>query len=310
MKLLKPKFWDQNYFTVASLLLLPLSFLYKFFLFLRKKIYSQKRFPIKIICVGNIYVGGTGKTPIVLNICKILKEMGQNPIIIRKEYKNHEDEISIIKKNNKIITAKKRKDGIKNAIEKKYNFAVLDDGLQDLNIKKDLNIVCFHSSQKIGNGFVIPSGPLREGLDELQKCQVVLINGKKDIEFEQKLKVYNPMLEFFYYRYIPKNIDNLKNKKLIAFAGIGNPINFFDLLKENHLNVLKEVSFPDHYNYNDKDLYNLQKLEDQYKAKLITTEKDFLRMNSFIRKKYSYIKIEIKFDDEEGFYNRIKKIVL
>ena len=68
MKLLKPKFWDQNYFTVASLLLLPLSFLYKFFLFLRKKIYSQKRFPIKIICVGNIYVGGTGKTPIVLNI--------------------------------------------------------------------------------------------------------------------------------------------------------------------------------------------------------------------------------------------------
>ena len=113
MKLLKPKFWDQNYFTVASLLLLPLSFLYKFFLFLRKKIYSQKRFAIKIICVGNIYVGGTGKTPIVLNICKILKQMGQNPIIIRKEYKNHEDEISIIKKNNKIITAKKRKDGIK-----------------------------------------------------------------------------------------------------------------------------------------------------------------------------------------------------
>ena len=309
MKLLKPKFWDQNYFTAASLLLLPLSFLYKLFLFLRKKIYSQKIFPIKIICVGNIYVGGTGKTPIVLNICKILKEMDQNPVVIRKEYKNHEDEISIIKKNNKIITTKKRKDGIKNAIEKKYNFAVLDDGLQDLNIKKDLNIVCFHSSQKIGNGFVIPSGPLREGLDELQKYQVVLINGKKDIEFEQKLKVYNPMLEFFYYRYVPKNIENLKNKKLIAFAGIGNPINFFDLLKEHHLNVIKEVSFPDHYNFNDKDLNNLQKLENQYKAKLITTEKDFLRMNSFIRKKYSYIKIEIKFYDEEGFYNRIKKII-
>jgi len=309
MKLLKPKFWDLNYFTTASLLLLPLSFLYKFFLFLRKKIYSQTKFPIKIICVGNIYVGGTGKTPIVLNICKILKEMGQNPIVIRKEYKNHEDEISIIKKNNKIITAKKRKDGIKNAIEKKYNFAVLDDGLQDLNIKKDLNIVCFHSSQKIGNGFVIPSGPLREGLDELQKYQVVLINGKKDIEFEQKLKVYNPMLEFFYFRYVPKNIESLKNKKLIAFAGIGNPMNFFDLLKEYHLNVVKEVSFPDHYNFNDKDLNNLQKLENQYKAKLITTEKDFLRMNSFIRKKYSYIKIEIKFDDEEGFHNRIKKII-
>ena len=132
---------------------------------------------------------------------------------------------------------------------------------------------------------------------------------KKDIEFEQKLKKYNPKIDFFYYEYYSKNIENFRNKKLIAFAGIGNPINFFDLLKENHLNVVKELSFPDHYNYTEKDLDYLTKLEDQYNAKLITSEKDYLRISPFIRKKFNHIRIELKFQDEEIFQNNIKKII-
>ena len=88
----------------------------------------------------------------------------------------------------------------------------MDDGYQDLNMKKDLNIICFNSKQKIGNGKVIPSGPLRESLDYLKNCQIILINGKKDLEFEQKLKRYNPKLKFFYFNYYSKNIENLKIK--------------------------------------------------------------------------------------------------
>ena len=144
---------------------------------------------------------------------------------------------------------------------------------------------------------------------ELKNAHIVLINGKKDLQFENKLKKYNPELDFFYYNYVTKNIENFKNKKLIAFAGIGNPINFFNLLKDNHLNVVKEVSYPDHYNYNENELEKLEKLEIQYKAKLITTEKDFLRIDQFTRKKYDYIKVEIKFDEEELFKNKIKKMI-
>ena len=103
-----------------------------------------------------------------------------------------------------------------------------------------------------------------------------------------------------------KGIENLKNKKLIAFAGIGNPKNFFDLLKENHLNLVKEISYPDHYAYSEKDLEDLNKLEEKFKAKLITTEKDHLRINSFVRKRFDYIKVEVKFEDEQGFKNSIK----
>ena len=309
MKILKPKFWDQNYFTFFSVLMFPFSLFYRTIITLKKIISKENKFPIPTICIGNIYIGGTGKTPISLKVAKILKEFDQNPVIIKKYYKNHDDEISLIKRYSKIIVSKERTDAIKEAIEKNFNFVVLDDGYQDLKIRKNLNIICFHSKQKIGNGLLIPAGPLRDSLTELKNCQIILVNGKKDFEFEQKLKKYNSKLEFFYYEYSLKNIINLKNKKLIAFAGIGNPVNFFDLLKENHLNLIKEISYPDHYNYTDKDLDDLNKLEDQFRAKLITTEKDFLRINPYIRKKFDYIKIELKFHDEEGFKKRIQKII-
>tara|TARA_B100000929_G_scaffold102033_1_gene80626 strand:- start:6430 stop:7362 length:933 start_codon:yes stop_codon:yes gene_type:complete len=309
MKIFKPKFWDQNYFTILSLLLFPVSLLYRAIIYLKNVNSNQKEFSIPVICVGNIYVGGTGKTPISLKICKILKESDQNPVIIKKNYKNHNDEISLIKKYNKILVSKKRADAINQAIEKKFNFAVLDDGYQDLSVKKNLSIVCFHGKQKIGNGHLIPSGPLRENLMALKNCQTILINGKKDLEFEQKLKRYNSKLDFFYYDYCLKNIENFKNKKLIAFAGIGNPQNFFDFLKENHLNIVKEISYPDHYQYSEKDLENLNKLENLYKAKLITTEKDFLRINPFVRKKFDHIRIELKFENEESFKNKIKQLI-
>ncbi len=310
MKILKPKFWDKNYYTLSSLLLYPFSLIYKFFIFLRKVTINEKKFSIPIICVGNIYIGGTGKTPISLKICKILKELKQNPVIIKKNYKDHEDEISLIKKYGKIITSKKRETAVEEAIEKKFNFVVLDDGFQDLNIKKNLNIICFHSKQKLGNGHLIPAGPLRESLNSLKNCQIVLINGKEDLEFELKLKKYNSKIDFFYFNYFSRNIENFKNKKLIAFAGIGNNQNFFDFLKENHLNLIKEIHYPDHYKYSEKDLGYLNDLESKYKGKLITTEKDYLRISSFVRKKFEFIKIELRFHNEEGFKDNIKKLIV
>tara|TARA_B100000700_G_scaffold331166_1_gene462001 strand:+ start:1916 stop:2848 length:933 start_codon:yes stop_codon:yes gene_type:complete len=310
MKILKPKFWDQNYYTFLSIFFFPLSLFYRVILFLRKINSEEKEFPIPIICVGNIYIGGTGKTPVSLKVCKILKELGQNPVIVKKDYKSHDDEISLIKKYNKVLTAKNRADAINLAMEKKFNFIVLDDGYQDLTIKKNFNIICFHSRQKLGNGHLIPAGPLRESPDSLKNCNTILINGKKDLEFEQKLKKYNSKLNFFYYHYYSKNIEDFKNKKLVAFAGIGNTQNFFNFLKENHLNVVKEISYPDHYKYTEKDLKDLVKIEKLYNAKLITTEKDYLRISPFTRKTFGYIRIDTKFENEENFKNSFKKLIV
>ncbi len=309
MKILKPKFWDQNYFTFLSIILLPITFLYGIIIYIRNKISSQKKFPISVICVGNLYIGGTGKTPVSVEICKFLRELNQNPVVIKKKYEDQDDEVFLLKKYGKVLVSKKRSDAINKAIEKKYNFAILDDGYQDKSIKKDFNIICFHINQKIGNGLLIPSGPLRESLKELKNCQIILINGKKELEFELKLKKYNPKIQFFYYDYFPKNVENYKNKKLIAFAGIGNPENFFSLLKQNHLNIVKEISYPDHYAFDDKELDKLNELEKTFNAKLITTEKDYMRINPLIRKKYDFIKVAIKFQEEEKFRKILKELV-
>jgi tetraacyldisaccharide 4''-kinase len=185
----------------------------------------------------------------------------------------------------------------------------MDDGYQDFEIKKNLNILCFNGEQQIGNGQSIPSRPLRENLKSLKDCQIVMINGKKNFEFEEKLKKYNDKIKFFYFNYVLKNPNEFKNRKLICFAGIGNPENFFELLKANHLNIIKEISFPDHYNYTQKKLDDLLNLEKKYNAKLVTTEKDYLRISSFHRRSFGMIPIKVNIDDEENFVQMIRKFI-
>ena len=185
----------------------------------------------------------------------------------------------------------------------------MDDGFQDNSVEKDLNIVCFNLSQKIGNGQVLPSGPLRSSLSYLKGCDIVMLNGKKDNDFEERLKKYNRNIKFFYFNYYLKNFNNFKNKKLISFAGIGNPSNFFDLLKANRLNVVQEIGFPDHYNYSEQELEELLELEKKYNAKLITTEKDYLRIKSLHRRRFGFVPIKVNIDKENELIEIIKKIL-
>ena len=308
MKIIKPKFWDKQYITFFSVILWPLSFFYEILLSLKKTFTKQMKFPVPIICIGNLYIGGTGKTPIAIKIFEMFKN-DKSPIIIKKNYKDQIDELNILSKYGKVISDKKRSIAIDNAISKKFDMLILDDGFQDFAIKKNLNIICFNQQQKIGNGQTIPSGPLRQNLSALKDCHIVLINGKEDIEFRQKLEKYNKNLKFFYFNYYLKNPNEFKNKKLIPFAGIGNPENFFEILKSNRLNVIKEISFPDHYEYSEKDLDKLIGLEKKYNAKLITTEKDYLRISKFQRKRFSMASIKVKIEKEDILIKLIKKFV-
>ena len=136
-----------------------------------------------------------------------------------------------------------------------------------------------------------------------------MLNGKKDNDFEERLKKYNRNIKFYYFNYYLKNFDDFKNKKLISFAGIGNPSNFFDLLKANRLNVVQEIGFPDHYNYSEQELEKLLELEKKYNAKLITTEKDYLRIKSLHRRRFGFVPIKVKIDKEDELIEIIKKIL-
>ena len=109
--------------------------------------------------------------------------MKMNPIIIKKDYQDQEDEILLIKKYCKILVSKTRTEGIDLAIKNNFDVTILDDGYQDFEIKKNINIVCFNLKQKIGNGLTIPAGPLRQNLKSLKNCNIVFFNGKKDLNF-------------------------------------------------------------------------------------------------------------------------------
>ena len=305
MNFKKPKFWDYSKLSFWSIILYPLTILFLFSSLLVKLLNSQKKFPIPIICVGNIYVGGTGKTPLALEIFKIIKSNEKNPGFIKKGYNYLYDEIQMLKKIGETFTNKNRKKAISSLILSGHDVAILDDGFQDFSIKKDFSILCFNSKQLVGNGFIIPSGPLRESFSSIKKADCIFINGDKNLEFENKIKEVNKDIKIFYSIYKIKNQHKFKNKKVIAFAGIGNPSNFFNLLKENNINVKKTFSFPDHHNYSEKDYNYLLGLKEQ-DGLLVTTEKDYSRLNDKMKKSFEYAETDLEIENKSEFINLIK----
>jgi tetraacyldisaccharide 4'-kinase len=175
-------------------------------------------------------------------------------------------------------------------------------------VKSDISIICFNEKQWIGNGFVIPSGPLREKLNALKRCNCVFINGNQNLEFEKTINKFNPEIKIFYTQYKLTNLDDIINRKVLAFAGIGSPENFFDLLKNNNIEIIETLKFPDHYNYKKIDITNLNKRAGELDACLVTTEKDYLRLSNEDKKNIKYIKLELLIDKKEEFINELKKL--
>ena len=308
MKINKPKFWDQNK-SFYSLILFPFTILVKLIIFLKRKLIKSELFDIPVICIGNIYLGGTGKTPTAILIANELVKIGKKPSIIRKFYDDHEDEYELIRKyyNNLFIDTKRSK-AILESVKKSYDSVILDDGFQDYKIKKNFNIVCFNQNQLIGNGMVIPAGPLRESLDSLKDAQVIVINGNKNLKFEEKILRYNKNLNIFYSNYYPVNSNEFKEKKLLVVAGIANPNNFIDLLlKEGH-KIEEKMIFPDHYQFKRFEILNIIKYAKAKNLEIIMTEKDYFKIKKFNYSEIKYLKVILKIDNCEKLIKLISDI--
>jgi len=309
MKIKKPFFWNKkkNFF---SFILFPFSIIFQILGVLNYLITSKRKFSIPVICVGNIYVGGTGKTPLCLKIAEMLKHIKKKPSIVKKFYKQHSDEIALIRsKIDCLEVDTNRVNALRKIESKDYNVAILDDGFQDNSIVKDLNILCFNENQLIGNGMVMPSGPLRQPLNSIKKSHIIIINGSTNINFENLIYKFSKDIVIFYSKYIPTNIDKFKDKELLAFAGIGNPENFFHLLDENNLSIKKKISFPDHYNYHKNELEDILKIAKENNLEVITTEKDYFRINEMGFSNINYLKIQLKIKHEEDLLKEIKKYI-
>ncbi len=309
MKFLKPKFWDKKKPGLLSYILLPISFI---FLILTKiKIYKKKKIQnIKTICGGNIYIGGTGKTTLCIKINEIINSMGLSSCFIKKYYASQIDEQKILKLNGELYCDNSRISALKKINSEKINVAIFDDGLQDQKIKYDLSIVCFNKNVGLGNGFLIPSGPLRENLNSLKKYDAIFFNGngKSETEFEKFIKKKFTHLKIFKSIYRIKNNENFdKKEKYLVFAGIGNFDNLIEMLKINNFLIVKSINYPDHYNYKQADINKINKIANDNNAKIITTEKDFVKISHENQKNIKKIEVELDILNKDDFTDFLSK---
>jgi len=299
MKLIKPHFWEtKNY---ISFILYPLSVI-TYLINITKKLSIKENFEIKTICIGNIFLGGTGKTSLAIEVNELLKKKFKT-VFIKKDYENQFDEINLLNNKGNIISSNHRESALLSAVKKKYQVAILDDGLQQKNINYDLKIVCFNSENALGNEYMLPAGPLRENINEINNYDCIFLNGeKKNTKLLSKLKSINKNIKIFEGKYRPLNLKsfNLK-KKYLMFCGIGNPHEFEQTLIKYKFNICEKIIYPDHHKLTKIEL---KKLKDKAKNEnfiLITTEKDFFRLNKIERKNIKFLKINLEIKDKKNF---------
>ena len=299
MKFYKPKFWQNNNF--LAILLYPLSLITHILNFY-KKLSKKNIFKIKTICVGNLYIGGTGKTTVAIEIYKILKKKYKT-VFIKKNYENQIDEINLLKNKGAIISKKSRIGSLISAQKNGFKLAVIDDGLQQKNIKYDLKIACFNSQEGYGNSYLLPAGPLRESMDELKYYDVIIINGEKNnTKLKKKIKETSKNIKIFEGTYEPENLNNLNRyKNYLMFCGIGNPQEFEKTLFKFKFKIKNKIIFPDHYKFSNSEIKKLRNTAKKEKLNIITTEKDYLRMTKKQRVNINYLKVKLKIKKLNSF---------
>ena len=303
MNLKKPKFWDYKKPNIYSYLLIPIAKFLQLISNLKKKS-NPKKFKIKTICIGNIYLGGTGKTSLAIKINKILNKKNIKSCFIKKKYSNQNDEQKLLNNYGKLFVALNRADAIKQAEKENYDVAILDDGLQDKSIVYDLSFVCFNNLNWIGNGMTIPAGPLREDINNLQYYNNVFLNGNLENLEKLKKEIYkiNPNLNIYLGKYEPLNLNEFEiGKSYFLFSGIGNHQTLVSMLKNNGLKIIKDIEFPDHYKYTETDINNILLEAKSLECQIITTEKDYYRLDNNNLDKFKIIKSELKIIDEDKF---------
>jgi tetraacyldisaccharide 4'-kinase len=252
-------------------------------------------------------VGGTAKTPLSIKVYEILKNLNFKSATIKKFYTDQIDEQKLLDEKTNLYCFSTRNKALNEAIKDNINVAIFDDGLQDRSINYDLRFVCFNNITWIGNGFLMPSGPLREKIESISKYDAVFLNGNEEDNSKLKLliKKYNDNIQIFESFYRPININKLdKDNKYLIFSGIGNPENFRRMLDKNKVNIAKELKFPDHYKYENEDIKKIKSHAKELNAKILTTKKDYVKLNN--DPEIQFLDIELIIKEETKLINFVK----
>jgi len=318
-----PQFWNKK--TSISYLLLPFSLLYLLghLINLFRKISNKVNKPV--VCIGNLVAGGAGKTPVAIAIGEMLKELNIDfaylsaghggkiknfTLVDKKNYNSQDvgDEPLLLSEVATTFISKNRLFGARQiSLLPEKKLIIMDDGLQNPAIIKDFSIVVIDGNYGVGNGFLIPSGPLRERVGSgIKKANLVVIIGEDRSDIITKFCVGKKVIKA---NIKVLNGDKFYNKSLIAFCGIGRPEKFFDSLRSNQINILSAFTFSDHHQYQEKELNRMINLATKHKVNLITTKKDWVRLAPEYQQQISYLDIKIEFEDSSYLREKLIELV-
>jgi len=253
---------------------------------------------IPVICVGNYHVGGAGKTPTVLALAKLLRELGETPVVLSRGYGGRlrgpvmvdparhlasgvGDEPLMMSREVPVAVARNRIDGVALAKSQRASAILMDDGFQNPSIAKDVSLIVVDSERGLGNGRVLPAGPLRAPLKpQLARTDALVVvgDGKASAAVAADVKARGGQVFTARLRPDETSIAALRDKRLLAFAGIGDPARFFRTLRGCGLELVRERGFADHHVFSERDLDALQADARRDQLTLVTTEKDFARL--------------------------------
>lgn len=301
--------WFQKQWTAYTcwhILLVPLSWVFGIIVYLRRCLYKlgwfkSYRLKVPVIVVGNINVGGTGKTPLVIWLAEQLKLAGYQPGIISRGYGgNTQGIIEVLPGSSTLVTGDEPVliaarthcpvfIGADRIAAGKYllaaypecNVIVSDDGLQHYRLQRDVEIVVYDGSKRFGNGALLPAGPLRESMHRLHSADAIVSNGaaSEKTSFEQNAFQMQLVASDFYNLANPEHKTQAQaffQKKILAIAGIGNPQRFFDQLSSMGLEFERRA-YADHYLFQAEDFKNMDA------DVILMTEKDAVKCRSFVQ---------------------------
>jgi tetraacyldisaccharide 4'-kinase len=317
-----PDFWDKDGSTAKLVrhALRPLANAYGNSVANRAAHASGYRATAKVVCVGNLMAGGTGKTPIAIAIARALLARDKRVCFLTRGYGGHErgplkvdparhlatdvgDEALLLATVAPVIMSRDRGAGGKIADAQGSDVIVMDDGHQNFSLVKDFSLVVIDSETGFGNGCVLPAGPLREPVRQgLARADAIVIVGHNPID----IPVFGgPILRA---RLLPVNDTSLAGDKVIAFAGIGRPEKFFAMLRGLMADLVGTRAFPDHHLYKQAELNRLRRDARARSATLITTEKDFVRLPPSEREGIRWLPVRAEFDDTSALSNLLDRI--
>tara|TARA_B100001123_G_C15341480_1_gene1035148 strand:+ start:6082 stop:7095 length:1014 start_codon:yes stop_codon:yes gene_type:complete len=309
-----PNFWYNKNTTFFSIILYPASILFRILTKIYVIICKTKTADIPVICIGNLVVGGAGKTPVALKMGEILKLSGYNPHFLTRGYSGSiKENIQVTNKHSpddvgdeSLILASiaptwigsNRIKSSKLAAINGADCIIMDDGFQNPNIKKDFSIIVIDGKQGFGNRKVLPAGPLRESVTRgLKRANAVILVGKDEFGIKKFIDYSMPFFNADFD--VSKNEEIYRGKDVTAFAGIAYPTKFFDTLKKQGANIYKSIIFPDHHIYTENDILKLIEIANKNKSILVTTKKDFVRIPNNYKTIIHKLEGEINLEKED-----------